>query len=204
MQYQFADNLAVAPYLNFSLGYAKLNVGDEVTYADPAQADPLARIARLGYAFSAGIDMKLNNSKIKALGYDFTVDADDYLFETNSSGTNSYQGFLGDIKIGKNLFELKSDDNVVVHKGHNISLFETVSFQIGRFDGRYYYTDKSSGFGIETKGLFTILKPLTSNSILNLIADHLNVKYYNAKLFADSPIETKFEGINIIWYGMTF
>jgi hypothetical protein len=203
LQFFILKNMPVFPYLNFSLGYAKLNIGDKVSYLDAAQADPLPRTARLGYTISTGLSVKLNNSILKAIEYDFTVDADDDLIKSEPvTYTKSYQGFLGDIKIGRNLIGLKSDDNVVVHKGHNIVFLETISFQIGRFDGRGYYNDKSSGLGIQTKGVFNILKTFTSNSILNMIVEHLDIQYYSTKLFVDSAFETKFKGINFVWYGM--
>ena len=178
-------------------------MGDGIFYIDPNYADPMLTIARLGYTVSTGINIRLNNSLLKALSYDFTVDADDNLVEIDSvTYARTYKGLLGDIKIGRNLIGLKSDENIVVHKGHNINLFETVSFQIGRFDGRGYYNDKSSGIGIQTKGIFTMLKSFTKNNILNYIADHLDIQYYSTTLFVDSGLDTKFEGINLVWYGM--
>ena len=191
----------MSPYLNISFGYSQLNIGNDSYFAGLSLSDQLPRTARLGYAISTGINIKLNNSTIKAINYDFTVDADDELVETNPY-THSYQEFLGDIKIGKNLIGLNSDDNVIVHKGHNVNLFETISFQIGRFDGRGYDIYKSSGFGIQTRGLFALLKIATRNNIFNFIANHLDVQYYSSKLFESTPIETKFEGINLVWYGM--
>jgi len=203
LQFPLFEDIPAFPYLNLSLGYSISNVGKDIYYIDPAQADPLPRTARLGYTISTGLKVEINNSIIKAISYDFTVDADDYLVKIDPYTYNhSYQGLLGDIQIGRNLIGLKSDDNVVVHKGHNINLFETVSFQIGRFDGRGYYQEKSSGIGMQTKGIFTLLKNVSKNTIFNFIADHLDIQYYSSKLFTDSPAETKFEGVNVIWYGM--
>jgi hypothetical protein len=205
IQFPILENILASPYLNLSLGYAQLNVGNELYYIDRSQTEPLPRTARLGYTISSGINIKLNSSTIKAIGYEFTVDADDDLIETDPyTYTHSYQGFLGDIKIGRNLIGLKSDNNVVVHKGHNVNLFETISFQIGRFDGRGYYNDKSSGIGIQTKGIFTLLKTFTNNNVLNFIADHLDIQYYSTTLFVDSGLDSNFKGINVIWYGMMF
>jgi hypothetical protein len=203
LQFSLLRNIPASPYLNLSLGYANLNVGNEIYYIDPAQADPLPRTARLGYTISAGLNIELNNSTLKALSYDFTVDDDASLVQRDTASSKpSYKDFFGNIKIGRNLIGLKSDNYVVVHKGHNINLLETISFQIGRFDGRGYYNERTSGFGIQTKGIFTLLKSFSKNDIVNFIADHLDVQYYSTKLFADSAGETKFEGINLIWYGM--
>ncbi len=200
-QFNFLEGMPVAPYANFSIGYAKLNIGDKIWYVDPAQSDPLPRTARLGYTVSLGANLRIKNSSIKAVGYDFTVDADDDLIKTGNPNPVTYQSFLGDINVGKNLIELKSDDKVVVHKGHKITLFETVSFLTGRFSGRGYYNDKSTGIGIQAKGILTMLKGFTDNYIFDFIADHVDIQYYSTSLFYESPIETKFEGLNLVFYG---
>ncbi|MFZ2324595.1 MAG: hypothetical protein WAV89_12975 [Ignavibacteriaceae bacterium] len=44
----------VNPFINFSVEYSQSNIGDEIHYVDPAQADPLSRAARLGYGISTG------------------------------------------------------------------------------------------------------------------------------------------------------
>ncbi len=127
-------DMNAVPYFNVSLGYARLNQGGEVYYIDPSQSDPLPRTARLGYTISAGFDIHLNNISIKMLEYDFSVDADDILINVDTiSYTKSYQGGIGDIQIGRNLFELKSSDKVTVHKGHCFNFFDTFSFMIGRY-----------------------------------------------------------------------
>ena len=67
-------------------------MGNEISYVDPAQADPLPRTARLSYTISTGINIKLNGSTIKAIAYDFTVDTDDDLNESDPyTYSHSYQ-----------------------------------------------------------------------------------------------------------------
>jgi len=203
LNFEFTGGIPASAYLDISLGYSKLNSGDEVSYIDSDINYPLPRTARLGYDISPALSIKINNSALKLISYDFTVEADDELIKQDSLNYNlSYQGFLGDINLGRNLFELKSDDNVVIHVGHNINLLETISFQIGRFNGRDYPASKSSGIGINTKGLFIFLKGFFHNNTFNFIADHLGIQYYKSYLFKNEPMETKFEGINLIWYGM--
>ena len=55
------EGLSGKPTFDFSLGYSKSNIGDEIYYIDPAQADPLPRIDRTGYGFSAGFDLISKN-----------------------------------------------------------------------------------------------------------------------------------------------
>ena len=58
LNFEIIQNVPTKPYLNLSFGYAISNIGDEVVYFDPAQADPLPRTARLGYGVSTGINMQ--------------------------------------------------------------------------------------------------------------------------------------------------
>jgi hypothetical protein len=40
------DEMQLNPIVNYSLGYSRLNIGDEIYYVDPAQSDPLPLTAR--------------------------------------------------------------------------------------------------------------------------------------------------------------
>ncbi len=205
LQLNLLKEIPAVPYLNVSMGYSQLNIGKEIYYIDPAQKDPIPRTARLGYTLSAGIDLKLNNSTLKAFEYDFIAEADDYLITRDpNTFAVSYQGGFGDINVGKNLIQLKGDNNVVVHKGHDFSIFETVEFMIGRFDGTGYYQEKSYGFGIRARGILTLLKAYTSDRIFNYIADHVDIEYYTSTLFPDDFRESKLQGISVMFGGFMF
>ena len=204
-KFYILQNIPAVPYFNFSIGYSRLNQGGEVTYVDQNQSDPLPRTARLGYTLSTGLDIKLHNNLFRLFGYDFTVDADNSLVNPYYGvWTLTYKSGIGDINIGRNLFELKSDKNVVVHKGHEFNLFETFSVLIGRFDGNYYYNDESNGIGIKLKGVLTLLKGYMNSESFNFIADHFDLQYYSTKLDFGSGIESKFEGINLVFYNFEF
>ncbi len=196
-------NMDAIPYLNVSIGYARLNQGGEVYYIDPTQADPLPRTARLGYTFSAGFDIHFNNVSIRMLGYDFSVDADDELINQNFNSTPSYsyQSGIGDIQIGRNLIELKSSDKVCVHKGNEFNFFDTFTYMIGRYDGHGYYNQKSSGIGIRAKGILQLLKTAVHSPVYNYLADHIDVQYYSAKLFEDTGLQTELKGLGLTFRG---
>jgi hypothetical protein len=207
LQFPVAGGIPAYPYFNFSTGYALLNVSNGMSSSSSGSSSSydLPRSARLGYTISMGLNIGLKNCTLKAFGYDFTADADDYLAESNIYiGRTNFQSFLGDISIGRHLLELKSDGSVIVHKGHNFDLFETVSFQLGSFDGNGYSTESCNGFGIQSKGIFKVISNLTNNYQLNFILSHLDIQYFSSTLYAGTYWETKFKGINIIWSGMTF
>jgi len=91
------NNLYGKPTFNFSLGYSKSNIGDEIYYIDPAQADPLPRTDRTGYGFSAGFDLISNDFRMNIFNLSFTVEADDILIERDETGWE-YQSTLSDLK----------------------------------------------------------------------------------------------------------
>ncbi len=205
LHFNVLQSIPAMPYFNISMGYSQLNIGKEIYYIDPAQSDPLPRTARLGYTLSAGLDIKLNNSILRAFEYDFIAEADNILAQVDlTNNTVNYQGLTGDIVFGKNLIELKGDDNVTVHKGNNFSFFETIDFMIGRFDGQGFRQEKSYGFGVRIKGIFTLLKAYTSDRVFNYIADHFDVQYYSSTLFPEDVRETKLSGLNVSFGGFEF
>ncbi len=201
-------DIKAIPYFNVSIGYARLNQGGEVHYIDPSQADPLPRTARLGYTFSTGFDIHINNVSIRMLSNNISVDASDILInvDTNivSSFEYSYQGGIGNIQFGRNLIELKSSKNVTVHKGHCFSFFDTFSYMIGRFDGGGSNNRKSSGIGIRAKGILQLLKTTIHTPIYNYIADHFDVQYYSTALFEGSGIQTELKGLGLTFSGFFF
>ncbi len=205
LHFNVLQSIPAMPYFNISMGYSQLNIGKEIYYIDPAQSDPLPRTARLGYTLSAGLDIKLNNSILRAFEYDFIAEADNILVQRNwTNNTVNYQGLTGDIIFGKNLIELKGNDNVSVHKGNNFSLFETVEFMIGRFDGNGYQQEKAYGYGIRAKGILTFLKAYTSDRIFNYIADHFDIQYYTSTLFPEDVRESKLYGLSVSFGGYEF
>ncbi|MHB9014249.1 MAG: PorV/PorQ family protein [Ignavibacteriaceae bacterium] len=201
------QTIPATPYFNISMGFAKLNQGGSVTYSYlPSSEMLLPRSARVGYTLSTGLNIRLHNSLFKVISYDFTVDADNLL----NSGPffpdyYSYKTGIGDIKIGRNLIELKGDNDVLVHKGHEFNFFETFKLMIGSRAGYSFgYFDKSSGFGMSIKGILTLLKGYKVNETFNFIADHFDIQYYSSKLSFGGGLESKFEGINFSFYGFEF
>ena len=81
MLIELEGDMLLKPDFNFSLGYSKSNIGDEVYYIDPAQADPLPRMDRIGYGISTGFDLLGDNFQMEVLNFSLTVEADDILID---------------------------------------------------------------------------------------------------------------------------
>ncbi|MDP2302006.1 MAG: hypothetical protein Q8N03_06245 [Ignavibacteria bacterium] len=198
-------NSSLKPNFDFTLGYSLSNLGKEVIYSDPAQADPLPRMARLGYSFN--FSLEFSNTKVEKfsfIDYSFTAESDDFLINRNTTGKYEYQNPFGGIKPVKHLIELKGDDYVIVHKGHILRLFETLTLVSGRFNGRGYDHRKTSGIGVSSEGLFKLLNSAFDVPGLNYFTKHFVCEYYETIIFKESILETRMNGIVLSYKGFFF
>jgi hypothetical protein len=194
-KYNLDPNSFIKPKFELSLGYSILNLGKEIAYIDQAQADPIPRAARLGYTLNFGIDLFTNQTKLNAIDYSFSAEAEDMLIKSNETGFHGYQGILGDINFGKHLIERKGDQNVVVHRGHIFRFFETVTITSGRYNGHGFNNYKSNGFGVSSEGIFKLLSRSIENNVIGFVAKHFVLEYYYSSNFVDTSFETNFQGL---------
>ena len=194
------------PNVDFVLGYSLLNIGKEVVYTDSEQKDPLPRTARLGYSFNFSLDLQSNKSTFNFFSYSFSVEADDHYLIKRSTygGSFEYQNILGDIKFGRNLIELRADDYATVHRGHILRFFETVIFTSGRMHGGGYDHRKTDGLGVSSEGLIKLYSLLAADSIVDYVAKHFVVEYYDTNIFVDSDAESNFKGLVLNVKGIEF
>ncbi len=192
------------PVLNFTLGYSLTNVGKEIYYIDASQKDPLPRTARLGYSLDLGLKLFVNGKGLDAVDYSFTAEAEDRLAVSDSLGNLTYLGLLGNINIGKNLIAFRSDNNVIEHQGHIISFFKTVTLAFGRYNGAGFNDIKTNGLGFSTEGLSLLLSASIDNPVLNFIANHFALKYYDSNAFVNTSLETNFKGLTLYYKNFEF
>jgi hypothetical protein len=205
--FELSDNSRLKPVFNYNLGYSRLNIGDEVYYIDPAQKDPLPLTARLGHTFRFGINYQGKNIFINLISYDLILEAQDLLVERESFTSDfSYQGMLGDIQFWKHLVQLKGDENVVVHKGHSISLAETVTILLGSFHGRgYQFNPKTHGLFFSTKGLFKWLKSELETDVMNYLSRHFDVRFITSTIFnGEGGLETDLYSLSLYFMNFSF
>lgn len=192
------------PKFDFTLGYSLTNVGKKITYSDPAQADPIPRTARLGYSLNFTMELFTKGEKLNLLDYSFTAEADDILIKKSIDGSiPEYENILGNINPGKHLIALKADQNVVVHRGHIFRIFESVILASGRYQGRGFYDNrKSNGYGLSSEGLFKLYSKFSDDPIIDYIANHFVLEYYNTNNFVNSFLETNFKGLVLNFKGV--
>lgn len=193
-QIELENDMLLKPDFNFSIGYSKSNIGDEVYYIDPSQADPLPRMDRLGYGLSTGFDLLGDDFQMKIVNFSLTVEADDILITKDSTGWD-YQSTLSDLQFVKNLINIEGTQDIVSHIGLKFDLFETVSFSTGHFSGRGFDERKTNGYELRTKGLFKLWAMWAQDPITDFLRDHIDIRYYNTNFFADHYFETKMTGL---------
>ena len=199
-------NSRLKPVINYSVGYSRLNIGDEVRYSgiDYDQADPLPLTARLGYTINLGINSETDNLSLNLINYNMILEADDILVEYDTLGRLSYQGLFGDIDVGKHLIQLKGDDKVVVHKGYSISFVETVTILAGSFHGRGYgYVPKTGGVIVSTRGLFKWLNSQLEMNFSKFLVDHIELRYIHSTMFQETN-PTYFSSISLSFINYSF
>ena len=205
MHFDLFENHPLSPFLNFSTGYSQLNNGDEIYYIEPSQADPLPRLAKLGYGLSMGFNLELEKQTLKALGFDFTVDAEDlllqYRIESDSlfpvMSRDGYQSFIGDINLGRNIFSVKGDDNVVSKVGFEIELFEIFSYRQGHLSGRGLNNVKTNGFEIKSDGILKLISQPQEESAINYLSNHFALRFSYSNYSLDENLDTDYYGLSL-------
>jgi hypothetical protein len=200
-------NTTLNPILKATVGYSISNLGKEVYYVDPSQSDPLPRTARLGYNLNLGFKMKIAGAVLPVIDYSFTVEAEDLLinpYVNQYISGYSYKGILGDINIGKNLIQLKGDDNVLVHKGHIFNFFKTLTIVSGSFSGQQFSGYTTNGWAVSTEGLFNILDKNIANPVFNYLFEHFNLEYFHSENSFSSVYDPKPDGIAVYFKGVEF
>ena len=196
MLIELEGDMQLKPDFNFSVGYSKSNIGDEVYYIDPEQADPLPRMDRLGYSFSTGFDLLGDNFQMKVLNFSLTVEADDILIDRDSTGWD-YQSTLSDLQFVKNLINIEGTEKIVSHIGLKIDLFETVSFSTGHFSGRGFMdVRETNGYELRAKGIFKLWALWAKDPFTDFLRDHIDIRYYNTNFFDNHDwAESKMTGL---------
>lgn len=176
------NNISISPVTNFSVGLSSTNHGDEIYYVDEAQKDPLSRTAILGYTFELGLNLSLGEKRISFVNYTFSAEAEDLLIAESTSdnfSTYKYQNGIGDINFSKNLISLKSNDKVILHKGHILKFFDTFVLSTGSVRGRNFDSARgTNGVGFTTKGIFNLIDYYIDNELLKYITSHFIIEYY--------------------------
>jgi hypothetical protein len=197
---------SISPLVNFSLGISKSNLGQEsIYYIDPAQSDPLPRLARAGIGFAFGLQYDLDDIHLTPISFRWTIEANDICVKTNSAGVSVYQPGLGDINFFKEVILGKTNKETDKLKGWELNFFEFVYIYGGRFledPDRGNRNFKTEGYAVSLSGIlktFALINPgiLEDNTIKYLI-NHIGIKYNQSLINTPDSIlnNTQFYSLN--------
>jgi len=196
------EGLNGKPTFDFSLGYSKSNIGDEIVYIDAAQADPLPRTDRTGYGLSAGFDLISEKLHINMFTISYTSEAEDILITRSEDGWE-YQPTLSDLNFWKNIVMNEGDEDIISRTGTKLEFVESFAYYFGHFSGRGYpYARETNGYEFRLKGLLKMYALWANTPVTDFLSDHLDIRYYNTNYFANSSFETNITGLAIYFQGL--
>jgi hypothetical protein len=174
-----------------------------MSYIDEHWDIPLPRQARLGYSITVGMAKMTPNMILNLFSFSWSSEARDLLVQWAASGY-SYQSSPGDIKIWDHVILGKSDDNIQIHQGWNVQLFETVTYSRGKY--QYLYQNqfqKTWGLVVSTNGLFKYLNNPNGDNTFDFISKHFELRYSQSSLVSDheSASDGTFHGLAIYVFG---
>lgn len=194
MQVQVDENLFAKPTFNFSLGYSKSNIGDSISYIDPAQSDPLPRVERIGYGIATGFNLVTEDFSINAFNLSFTVEAEDILVSRSSTNQTHWE-YQDDLDFWKNIVQIEGDGKIVSRTGTKLEFAETFTYNFGHFSGKGYGQRKTNGYEVRFKGFLKVAALWAKHPVTDFLRDHFDIRYYNTNYFADHEFETKMTGL---------
>ena len=201
-------NLSFTP----SIGYSKSNIGGLISFIDPAQGDPAPETARFGISSIFEAKDKSDHPLLKIT---FVREAEDLLTIWNldslvdshtgqiSSFWNwEYQKGLGDINIEKHILSSILDEDVIIHRGFEINVYDFYSIREGIYIDEESNIDMYSiGYGFHLKGLLKALSIFIDPPFPEL-TKYFNVSY-NCSEWNESPGHP-FEGTKYKGYTISF
>jgi hypothetical protein len=192
------------PFVTTTLAYAMRNIGDEITYIEASQSDPLPRTARVGLSFDLGMILRQRNLDWTLSSFQWATEAEDLLINNFMPTNNSlgYQSGLGDIDFFHDLFGGKNA-SITQMRGWQINFLEVVYLQQGRYedlDGQVRYTTRGIGVGL-AGWLKLVSRFFPESRTLRLVTDHFDLQYQWSKfeIENDHPLTgTRFTGLNLV------
>jgi hypothetical protein len=199
----------VSPLFNFSLGISENNFGQEsLYYIDPGQADPLPRLARAGIELNLGLKYVKNDISWIPLSFKWSIEANDLLVKSDSTGASTYQSGLGDINFFREVIFGKTNKETEKLKGWELNLGETIyiyggSLIEGPEAGNNNFT--SGGYAVSISGLLktlAVIRPeMFEGNFMKYVLNHIGLKFNQSNITTidkTSPLNnTDYYSLNI-------
>ncbi|MEM9997412.1 MAG: hypothetical protein AAF809_06890 [Bacteroidota bacterium] len=184
------------PALDLAVGYAQVHVGGEV--GSGAFAQPLPRMARLGYAVTFGLDHRTRlDAYIQLVEATVAIQAEHQLTRVAADGAVSYEPVLGDLNLLDNALLGRGSDITTARRGLRLTFFETFGLHYGYFDGFGYDARRTSGFEVRLGGALRVYALSTGNERLAALAERYDVSFSTATYFAGARSESQFASLTL-------
>jgi len=187
----FTSGSNFKPFFDISAGFSKINLGEDVSYNGEIDPLPLPKISRVGFAFSAGLNTKFRGTDLNLIKTDWTREQLDHVGTGTGFENNSSHIFLSNVSGEETYFPASRI------AAFDVRIFETLSYQQGMYRSDNDEDKTSRGFGITTSGLFKLLRPKYTRSIISFIFEQMEISYYQSWYCASSGIESVFYGVNV-------
>jgi hypothetical protein len=194
----------VAPFLEPGLSYSVTNIGDEITYTDETQADPLPRTVFTGINIAAGLKYENTNHPFNILSFRWAQEANDLLVERAGENIKYSSGFK-DIDFVENVLLGKSNAKIITNNGWELGFAEIFYLRKGDyqdFEGKVKFD--TDGWGINFMQPIRLLLDFTNfkieNGIFRALVDNLDVEFHRSKFQAEKehPLDNiEFNGLSL-------
>lgn len=198
----FVIGEAVQPFANLSVGLGWNNIGDQMVYIDPNQADPLPRTARAGLAVSGGVHFG-HAAAWELASAAWSREADDLLVIREQDGSWQYQSGLGDIHFGTHVVRGASDGEVSLRSGWQVRIAELFTYRAGTVTTSMAYDTR--GYTFQLAGVLKGIGELLGNGMPDWVAyvrDHVDIQYHSAQYEDRSggTVWTSYSGVTLSFH----
>lgn len=183
-----------------AFGYSVSNVGDDVFFLDPGQADPSPKYLRTGISATVSISYKSDWHLLRWKG---GRAASDILIKDRSSGDDpiKYQNGLGDVNFVNNVIKNETDSSITIHRGDEWTFLDIYTIRRGReIDVSGKIDIVASGYGYSLNGLIKLLSILVDDPIYEMIPQYIDIQYNYAlwEQYIGHPLHlTEFKSLTI-------
>jgi hypothetical protein len=193
----------VIPFLTPGFSYSVTNIGDEITYFDETQADPLPRMAYAGVNIAAGLKYTKTNYPFNILSFGWAQEANDLLVCRIGENINYHSG-LKDIDIIENVLLGKSNKKAVTNKGWELGVAEIFCLRKGSYqDIEGYIHLSSDGWSINFMQPIRLMFEFSNFKKKELwfkFLNNLDIEFNHSEFHADKghPLDdTRFNGFTV-------
>jgi hypothetical protein len=201
---QFDNGTYLQPKADLSIGYAQVNIGDELKNSDNTQFSPLPREARLGIGFSLGLNYNSKDFKWKLFSIQAASEANDILRKWHPEAGRVHDSFTGDISLLDHVFGMTADEEVTNRLGMKLNFGEMFQYSIGRIhQSGSQIKFETQGYVFSLRGIIKCLMVFSPDLSTKLYLNHIDISYSSSTQKYKNrtwPVASEYTGFSISIY----